>query len=110
MKSYRLFFWASLLIFAFGCSSEDEEDHQKEPSIAITSFTTSKDEVTVSWDLVRDNNVIIEDLLIYRESFSDGSERRFFELIESIPSSSSSYIDKDVPYLSKISYYVKSKL
>ncbi|MEW2922692.1 hypothetical protein AB1A65_14560 [Muricauda sp. ANG21] len=107
MQFYRAFFYIFLLVLCLGCSSDDE-DGNIEPSITITSFVAGKNEVEISWELARDNNVIIEDLLIYRETFSDGSERRYFELIESIPSSSKSYIDTNVPYLSKISYYVKA--
>ncbi|NAS11436.1 hypothetical protein [Poritiphilus flavus] len=105
MKFYKVLFVASLLILT-GCSLDDEADSTP-PELTITGFNTSKEEVELVWELSKGADIIIEDLLVYRETFTDNSGRTFFELIESLPSSAKNYKDLNVPYLPKISYVVK---
>ncbi|TDS14223.1 hypothetical protein DFQ03_2300 [Maribacter caenipelagi] len=107
MKFYKAPCLVAVFLILAGCSSKDDSDFTA-PELTVTTFSPSKEAIEITWELSKGADVIIEDLLVFRETKTDDSERTYFELIESLPSSAKSYIDTDVPYVSKISYIIKA--
>lgn len=107
MKFYNTAILILCIIFFGACTSNDEPDYT-DPILKITAFNPTKQEVEISWELSKGTDIIIEDLLVFRETIVDDSGRTNFELIESLPSSAKSYIDVDVPYVSNITYVIKA--
>ncbi len=106
MRFYKYFLYAFIFLILFGCNPENEPDLTT-PEFIISSFNPTNDEVKLTWELSKGKDIIIEDLLIYREAQFEDSQQNSFDLIASLPSSSDSFIDTDVTYLPKIKYVVK---
>ena len=95
----------SLVAFILlGCSSDDEQSTTLE--IKVTNFETSYSQVKLNWELVRPNGIIIEDLLIYRQSKNNATDN-VTELVANLPSNETTFIDNDVPYKTEVSYTIK---
>ncbi|MCR8667669.1 hypothetical protein NO995_08245 [Aestuariibaculum sp. M13] len=109
MKFYKtniLRFLVFLLLAS--CSSPDNKAFQDSIAIEITSFTTSKNKVDISWSIERFNSAIISSLSIYRYSTdSDADNSNRGQLIANLPSNETSFTDNDVPYLENLHYVIK---
>ncbi|MFI8379040.1 hypothetical protein [Leeuwenhoekiella sp. NPDC079379] len=111
MKSYNynfIFFLISILSFQ-GCGKNDDFPAIEDViDLKITNFETSYNEVKISWDLDRFNDkVIIENVFILR--YSDDTDSNTFgpNEIAVLPSNQTSYIDRNVPYLSDVTYSIR---
>jgi len=104
-KKYNLI----ISLFAFiilGCSTD--EDKNNEPLlIAVTNFETSYSQVKINWQITRPNDVIIEDLLVYRIEKNNDSDYSQETLIANLPSNETTFIDNNVPYKKEVSYIIR---
>jgi len=105
-KLYRLLSLIFLLIITSCDNSKDEDEDNFTVSLEIHHFDTSYSLVEIEWKLERSDNVIVQDLLVYRTIVSD-NEYTSPKLIANLPSNEISFTDNDVPYESDITYTVK---
>ncbi|KAB1071348.1 hypothetical protein F6U93_01075 [Tamlana haliotis] len=105
MRFYKIFVLITLLIL----NSCDTDDGMTDPvlNLLITDLVPSNNEVKIDWSLEKSNNVIIQDLLIIREVI-DQDGRFTSNTIANIPTNINTYIDRNIPYQSSISYKVKA--
>lgn len=102
-KQYQILTLIAFLLL--GCSSDDEKSYTLE--IKVTNFETSYSQVKLNWEIKRPNGIIIEDLLIYRQSKNSASDSAPLELVANLPSNETTFTDNDVPYKAEISYTIK---
>ncbi len=102
-KQYQILSLVAFILL--GCSSDDEQSTTLE--IKVTNFETSYSQVKLNWEIVRPNGIIIEDLLIYRQSKNNANDNATLELVANLPSNETSFIDNDVPYKTEVSYTIK---
>jgi len=102
-KQYQILSLVAFILL--GCSSDEEQSTTLE--IKVTNFETSYSQVKLNWELVRPNGIIIEDLLIYRQSKNNATDNVTLELVANLPSNETSFIDNDVPYKTEVSYTIK---
>lgn len=102
-KQYYIFTLIALILL--GCSSDDEQS--KELEIKVTSFETSYSQVKLNWEIVRPNGIIIDDLLIYRQSKNSATDSATLELLANLPSNETTFTDTDVPYKAEVTYTIK---
>lgn len=102
-KQYQILSLVAFILL--GCSSDDEQSTTLE--IKVTNFETSYSQVKLNWEIVRPNGIIIEDLLIYRQSKNNATDSATLELVANLPSNETSFIDNDVPYKTEVYYTIK---
>lgn len=102
-KQYQILTLIALILL--GCSSDDEQSNVLE--IKVTNFETSYSQVKLNWEIVRPNGIIIDDLLIYRQSKNSATDSAPLELLANLPSNETSFIDNDVPYKAEVTYTIK---
>lgn len=109
MEYYKKKYSLIISLFAFiilGCSPD--EDKNNEPLlIAVTNFETSYSQVKINWQITRPNDVIIEDLLVYRIEKNNDSDYSQETLIANLPSNETTFIDNNVPYKTEVSYIIR---
>ena len=88
-----------------GCSSDDEQS--KTVEIKVKNFETSYSQVKLNWEIVKPNGIIIDDLLIYRQSKNNATDNAILELVANLPSNETSFIDNNVPYKTEVTYTIK---
>lgn len=102
-KQYQILSLVAFILL--GCSSDDEQSTTLE--IKVINFETSYSQVKLNWEIVRPNGIIIEDLLIYRQSKNNATDSATLELVANLPSNETLFIDNDVPYKTEVSYTIK---
>jgi hypothetical protein len=93
-------------IITLGCSSNDDANN-KPLEINLPNFETSYSKVKIDWEITRPNGVIIQDLLVYRQSKNNDTDFSPEVLIANLPSNETSFTDNDVPYQTEVSYKIK---
>jgi hypothetical protein len=93
-------------IITLGCSSNDDANN-KPIEITLSNFETSYSQVKINWEITRPNGVVIQDLLVYRESKNNNTDYSQETLIANLPSNETTFIDNDVPYQTEVSYKIK---
>ena len=93
------------VIILSGCSPENGEENL---SLAITDFQPSYSQVLLKWELNRPNNIIVQDLQIYRIEKNTNDSNPYVQpvLIANLPSNETTYTDVNVPYKSEVTYTV----
>lgn len=97
-----------LTLFAFfllGCSNDNDQTTVFE--LKVTNFQTSYSQVKINWEITRPDGIIIQDLLIYRQSKNNDTDFSPEELIANLPSNQTAFIDNNVPYKTDVSYKIK---
>ncbi|RAK20751.1 hypothetical protein B0I03_107172 [Flavobacterium aquaticum] len=102
-KQYQILTVVAFILL--GCSSDDEQNTTLE--IKVTNFETSYSQVKLNWELVRPNGIIIDDLLIYRQSKNNATDSDPLELVANLPSNETTFTDTDVPYKTEVTYTIK---
>lgn len=93
-------------LFLFGCNNDSDQENNT-LVINITSFQTSYNQVSIGWNIVRPQGIIIQDLKIYRKSKNNENDNSPEELIANLPSNEITFIDNNVPYKTEVSYKIK---
>lgn len=97
---------ALFAIFILGCSTNQEENN--EPlEISITNLKTSYSQVKINWKIKRPQGIIIQELLVYRQSKNNNTDFYQEELLANLPSNETEFIDNNVPYKTEVSYKIK---
>ena len=78
-------------LFLFGCNNDSDQENNT-LVINITSFQTSYNQVSIGWDIVRPQGIIIQDLKIYRKSKNNENDNSPEELIANLPSNEITFI------------------
>jgi len=97
---------ALLALLALACS--DNGNNELPPlEISITNFKTSYSQVKINWEIKRPQGIIIQELLVYRQS--KNSDTDFYQevLVGNLPSNETEFIDNDVPYKKEVSYKIQ---
>jgi hypothetical protein len=93
-------------IIILGCSSNDDTNN-KPLEITISNFETSYSQVKINWEITRPDGIIIQDLLVYRQSKNNETDFSQEELIANLPSNETKFIDSEVPYSKEVSYKIQ---
>lgn len=102
----KYFIITAFAIILFGCSSNDDINN-KPLEITISNFETSYSQVKIDWEITRPDGIIIQDLLVYRQSKNNDTDFYREELIANLPSNETKFIDNEVPYNEEVSYKIQ---
>lgn len=102
----KYFIITAFAIILFGCSSNDDTSN-KPLEITISNFETSYSQVKIDWEITRPDGIIIQDLLVYRQSKNNDTDFSQEELIGNLPSNQTRFIDNEVPYNKEVSYKIQ---
>jgi hypothetical protein len=100
------FIIAVFAIIVLGCSSNDDTNN-KPLEITISNFETSYSQVKINWEVTRPDGIIIQDLLVYRQSKNNDTDFSQEVLIANLPSNETKFIDNQVPYNKEVSYKIQ---
>jgi hypothetical protein len=98
---------AVFAVILLGCSSNDDDSNNKLLEITISNFETSYSQVKINWEITRPDGIIIQDLLVYRQSKNNDTDFSQEVLIANLPSNETKFIDNEVPYYKEVFYKIK---
>lgn len=105
MKHLLLTVFALIIL---GCSSNNDTDTNNKPlEIVVSNFETSYSQVKMNWEISRPDGIIIQDLLVYRQSNNNDTDYSQQELIANLPSNETKFIDTEVPYDKEVTYKIQ---
>lgn len=96
-----------IVLFAilFSCSKSDD-NNTLSPTVTVTKFEASYNQVKINWELSRPAGIIIQELSIQRQAKNSETEFTTVEKIANLPPNETTFVDNEVPYNSEVSYKI----